>query len=77
MIPKRVLLLLGLILSSVLFCGLALLKGWVRPDTLQQTVSEAGSWAIFAYILGVFLMELLWLPRMWGLLAGGVLFGPV
>ena len=30
-----------------------------------------------AYVIIVVFAELLWMPRMWGLFAGGVLFGPV
>ena len=29
-----------------------------------------------AYVAGVVVMELIWLPRAWGLLVGGMLFGP-
>jgi uncharacterized membrane protein YdjX (TVP38/TMEM64 family) len=30
-----------------------------------------------AYVASVIIIELLWMPRMWGLLAGGALFGPL
>jgi uncharacterized membrane protein YdjX (TVP38/TMEM64 family) len=75
--PVRVLLLLLLMISSISLCVVALLKGWVRPQTLQELVARAGSLGMLAYVVGIVIMELLWFPRMWGLLAGGLLFGPV
>lgn len=76
-VPARVLLLFGLIVVSLAVCAVAVLKGWVRPDTLQDLVARAGALGMVAYVLGIVVMELLWFPRMWGLLAGGILFGPV
>jgi len=64
-------------LLTVSFCAVALVRGWVRPGTLQQVVARSGALALASYIVGVVVLELLWMPRMWGLLAGGLLFGPV
>jgi uncharacterized membrane protein YdjX (TVP38/TMEM64 family) len=76
-IPWRLVLLLIVVGLSLLLCATALLQGWIRPDSLQRWVAGTGSWGILSYIIGVVLMELLWLPRMWGLLAAGFLFGPL
>lgn len=73
----RVVLLGVVLVISVGACAVALLTGAVRPDTIQTLVAGGGAWAMVAYVLVVILAELLWMPRMWGLLAGGVLFGPV
>ncbi len=75
-IPLRVVLLGVVILGSALICVVALWRGWVNPETIQALVARSGSWGIAAFIAGVVAMELLWMPRMWGLLAAGVLFGP-
>jgi uncharacterized membrane protein YdjX (TVP38/TMEM64 family) len=65
------------VISSLSLCAVAVLKGWVQPKTLQELVAKAGSLGMLAYVVGIVVMELLWFPRMWGLLAGGLLFGPV
>jgi uncharacterized membrane protein YdjX (TVP38/TMEM64 family) len=49
----------------------------VEPDTIQRVTAQAGSLGMVAFVLGVVVMELFWMPRMWGLLAAGVLFGPL
>jgi uncharacterized membrane protein YdjX (TVP38/TMEM64 family) len=76
-VPLRVLALGALMLATILLCALALQRRWVRPDTIQSVVSRSGSLGMAAFVAAVVLMELLWLPRMWGLLAGGLLFGPI
>jgi len=75
-IPGRVVLLLVLMVGSLAVCAVAVLEGWVRPQTLQLYVQRAGSLGMLAYVAGIVVLELLWFPRMWGLLAGGLLFGP-
>jgi uncharacterized membrane protein YdjX (TVP38/TMEM64 family) len=55
----------------------AITQGWVRPQLIQTAVLEAGPWGMVAYVCGVVLLELLWVPRAWGLVAGGALFGPL
>ena len=67
----------GVVASSLAVCALALSRGWVDQQSLRELVTESGAWGMAAYVLGVAIMELIWLPRAWGLLAGGVLFGPV
>jgi len=75
-VPGRLIALGVLVIASATLCLVALLQGWIRPQTLQEVVGRAGSWAMLAYIFAVIVMEILWLPRMWGLFAGGALFGP-
>lgn len=65
-----------LMVLSLGLCIAALAAEWITPETIKQVVQRAGPWGMAAYVLGVIVMELLWLPRAWGLLAGGVLFGP-
>ena len=69
---------LGVFLAVTLTAGLvALACGWIRPEMIQQTVTHAGAWGMVVYVAGVVVLELLWIPRAWGLVAGGVLFGPL
>ena len=75
--PWSALALGGVLLVSVAVCVVALWRGWVRPDTVQQLVARSGPAGMLVYVGGVILFELLWFPRMWGLLAGGILFGPL
>lgn len=58
-------------------CAVALLSGQITPETIGVMVQRAGSWGMAAYVVGVVVMELVWLPRAWGLLVGGMLFGPL
>jgi len=50
--------------------------GWVHPAQLQTWIASFGANARLVYIMMVVALELLWLPRMWGLFLGGILFGP-
>lgn len=72
----RAMILGAVVLISLALCALALSQGWVDQQSLRTLVAESGAWGKVAYVLGVAIMELIWLPRAWGLLAGGVLFGP-
>jgi len=76
-LPGRVVGLGLLLLASGIVCVISLWRGWVRPDTLQALVASSGAAGRLVYVGGVVLLELLWMPRLWGLLAGGMLFGPV
>lgn len=76
-VPVRLWALAALILVTLALCAVALLKGWIRPQTLQQVVADSGALGMVTYVVGIVVLELLWMPRMWGLLAGGVLFGPL
>ena len=67
----------AVVLASLATCAVALSTGAVRPDTIQTIVEQGGAWSVLAYVVLVVVAELLWMPRMWGLFAGGVLFGPV
>jgi uncharacterized membrane protein YdjX (TVP38/TMEM64 family) len=64
-----------LVVSFALF-AVAFLSGWLQPNAIQTLVSGAGPWAMLGYVAAVVVAELLWVPRMWGLIAGGALFGP-
>jgi uncharacterized membrane protein YdjX (TVP38/TMEM64 family) len=55
----------------------AMSSGWVTPEGVRRAVARAGPLALLAYVLVIPVLELLWIPRFWGLVAGGVLFGPV
>lgn len=63
-------------LSGIL-CLVAIQQGWIDRETLQHTVSNAGGGAIAAFIFGTVLIQFLWMPRLWSLLAAGALFGPL
>lgn len=76
-VPPRMWALAGLVAATGALCLVAVLRGWVSPRTLQELVARSGGAAMAAYVAGIVVMELLWMPRMWGLLAGGVLFGPL
>ncbi len=75
--PLKALLLGIFILVSLGFGLFALSRGWIQPAMIQETVRAAGTWGMVVYIVGVVVLELLWIPRAWGLVAGGMLFGPV
>lgn len=76
-LPARVILLgLLLVASGALFL-VAIARGWLRPEVIHEAVRRAGPLSMLAYVGAVILLELLWAPRMWGLLAGGALFGPL
>lgn len=69
---------LGVFLAVSLTAGVwAISQGWIRPQLIQSAVEEAGPWGMAAYVAGVVVLELLWVPRAWGLVAGGALFGPL
>jgi len=76
-IPRRLVALGGLLAVTLALCAVALAKGWLHADTLQRVVASAGPAAWAAYVGAVVLMQLLWAPRVWGLLAAGALFGPL
>lgn len=76
-VPPRVIALALIVVVSLSVTALALLQGWVRRDTLQELVRGAGGLGMALYVVGIVVIELLWMPRIWGLLAGGVLFGPL
>ncbi len=70
-------LLAGLLVATAALFLLALAKGWLRPEAIPELARRAGPFAMLAYVGAVILLELCWAPRMWGLLAGGALFGPL
>jgi len=76
-VPPRMWALAGLIAATGALCLVAVLRGWISPRTLQELVAGSGGAAMATYVVGIVVLELLWMPRMWGLLAGGVLFGPL
>ena len=75
--PWRALALAALLVASGVLCAISLWRGWLRPDTIQTLVKRSGALGMLAYVAGEVLLELLWMPRMWGLLAAGILFGPL
>jgi uncharacterized membrane protein YdjX (TVP38/TMEM64 family) len=65
------------IILSIAIGVTAWLAGWVQPETIRNVAQGGGATAMVAYVLVVILAEWLWMPRMWGLFAGGALFGPL
>ncbi len=76
-VPVRVILLGVVLVATGAVCLLAISRGWVQPHSVQQMVRGSGAAGMLVYVLAVVVLELLWMPRLWGLVAGGVLFGPV
>lgn len=68
--------LLGFIVVSLGFTLYAYSRGWLSRELIEGAVEQAGPWGMVAFVAAVVLCELLWLPRAWGLIAGGVLFSP-
>lgn len=76
--PLRFWLLLALVAASIATCVVALVRGWVGIDTLQRLLEGSrGAEGMALYVVAGVLFQLLWLPRMWGLIASGLLFGPL
>lgn len=73
---KRLIGLALIILLSLTGCVLVLSLGWLDGEALKHYVTDAGPSGMVVFIGLVVLMELLWLPRMWTLMASGALFGP-
>lgn len=74
--PLPALLLFALLGITGVACAIALARGWVSPELIQSLVKQSGPGAMAVYVGAVVVLELLWMPRVWGLVAGGVLFGP-
>jgi len=64
------------LLVSLALGAVSVAMGWIRPEMIRQAVSESGALGMVVYILAVAIIELLWIPRAWGLFAGGALYGP-
>lgn len=75
--PSRVVLLGVVIALSLIVCAIAIATGAVNASTIQSLASGGGYVAMGVYVVLVVTAQLLWMPRLWGLLAAGVLFGPV
>lgn len=74
--PLPALLLFALLGITGVACAIAFARGWVSPELIQSLVKQSGPGAMAVYVGAVVVLELLWMPRVWGLVAGGVLFGP-
>jgi uncharacterized membrane protein YdjX (TVP38/TMEM64 family) len=77
LLPRRVLLLGGLLVLCVVGCGVAVAKGWTNPKLIRDTVSRAGDLALPIYFLAAVVCQFFWFPRLSTLIAAGALFGPV
>lgn len=75
-LPLRVLALLVLFVLTAALCAFLLARGLVRPDTLIGLARGAGARGMLVYVGAVIVLQFLWMPRVWGLVAGGALFGP-
>ncbi len=64
------------LLASVALGAVSVSLGWIRPQMIRQAVAESGALGMVVYILAVAVIEMLWIPRAWGLFAGGALYGP-
>jgi len=73
----RAVALLVFLVASVTIGVIAVTQGWIRPAWIQEVAVDAGPLGWLVFIASVVVLELLWMPRVWGLLAAGVLFGPV
>ncbi|MCC6525255.1 MAG: TVP38/TMEM64 family protein, partial [Polyangiaceae bacterium] len=69
--------LLGLVGLSIAACVLAIAAGWVDMETLKRLVADRSPASMATYVVTVFVLEMLWFPRAWGLLVGGLAFGPL
>ena len=76
-LPWRVVLLGVFLLASMCASAYLFMEGHITRELVQETVRDAGAWGMLVFIVGVVVIELLWIPRAWGLLAGGALFGPL
>jgi uncharacterized membrane protein YdjX (TVP38/TMEM64 family) len=74
--PLPALLLFALLGITGVACAVALYQGWVSPELIQTLAKQSGPGAMAVYVGSVVVLELLWMPRVWGLIASGVLFGP-
>lgn len=76
-VPRRTVALACFAAASAAVGVVAFAQGWIRPESIQRAAEDAGPLAWAVYVAAVVVLELLWVPRSWGLAAGGVLFGPV
>lgn len=76
-IPPRAIALLLFIIGSGAFGVVAITQGWIQPSSIQEAAADAGPLAWLVFVIAVIVLEILWVPRAWGLFAGGALFGPV
>ncbi|MBN1769989.1 MAG: TVP38/TMEM64 family protein [Deltaproteobacteria bacterium] len=76
-LPPRVVLFAALLAAAAAAFVAAWALGWISPTAIQLAARRAGPWAFAVFVAAVFVGELLWMPRLWGLVAGGLLFGPV
>ena len=74
---RRIIVLLLMLGISLALCIIAVTQGFINPKLLRTLVEESGSMGMVVYVLCVVVLEIFWFPRMWGLMAGGILFGPV
>lgn len=75
--PLPALLLFALLGLTGVLCAIALARGWVSPELIQTLVRRSGAGAMAVYVGAVIVLQLLWMPRAWGLVAAGALFGPL
>lgn len=76
-LPTHVMALSTFIAGSILVCIILMLTGVVKPSAIQTYAAASGAWAWAVYIGLTVASHMLWLPRMWGVVAAGMLFGPV
>lgn len=72
----RPVLLLVVVSASLAALAGSVAGGFIDRHTIERLVVEPGPKSMLLYVGLVFCLELLWCPRMWGLLAGGLIFGP-
>lgn len=74
--PRSLLLLGAFLLLTLGAFAASVGAGWIDADTVRRLVEHPGLGAFATYVVVVFGMQMLWCPRMWGLIAAGVVFGP-
>lgn len=76
-LPRRVIALGAGVALSIVACVVALAAGWIDIESLKQMVADRSPASMVTYVVAVFALEMVWFPRAWGLVAGGLAFGPL
>ena len=73
----RALVLAGFVAACIAVCAVGIVGDWLAVDTLRAWIEGTGALAWASYLLANVILCVLWFPRMWRLMAGGLLFGPL
>lgn len=75
-LPLRVIALFVLFGLTAALCAFLLTKGWIKPEILIDFARKSGPQGMLVYVGAVIVLQFLWMPRVWGLVAAGALYGP-